>query len=216
MKLLLFCLLLAVTPGWGEDRQAAVPVVLYTKFQVEPPTPVLESLQDELKTIMSPVGMQFEWRSLTKVQGSEVAVELAVITFKGKCDLNGMVARSSTPGALGWTHVSDGVILPFSDVDCDRIRQFVQRDILQEAEGQRDEIFGRAIARVLAHELYHVFANTEKHGSCGVGKSAYSVRELLSDNFQFEERNSMALKRSKTIEHLESAARSALEAPAPL
>ena len=127
-----------------------------------------------------------------------------------------MMSRSSNPGALGWTHVSDGVILPFSDVDCDRIRQFLQKDILQEPAADRDEIFGRAIARVLAHELYHIFANTEKHGSCGVGKSSYSVRELLSDDFQFEERNSIALKKSKTIEHLESAAKAGLETPPSL
>src|SRR5690349_17817205 len=213
MKLLFFCLLLGVIPGWGKDRQTTVPVVLYTKFQVEPPMPVLASLQDELETIMAPIGLRFEWRSLAKVQGNEVAVELAVITFKGHCDVNGMLARSSNPGALGWTHVSDGVILPFSDVDCDRIRQFIQKDILQEPAEDRDGMFGRAIARVLAHELYHIFANTEKHGSCGVGKSAYSVRELLSDDFVFEERNSLALKKSKTIEHLENAAKSGLETP---
>jgi hypothetical protein len=211
MKLLLFCLFLGGISGWGEDRQPTVPVVLYTKFQVEPPAPVLESLQDELETIMAPIGLHFEWRSLAKVHGSEVAVELAVITFKGRCDVNGMIARSSNPGALGWTHVSDGVILPFSDVDCDRIRQFVQKDILQEPAAERDEFFGRAVARVLAHELYHIFANTEKHGSCGVGKSAYSVRELLSTDFQFEERNSIALRKSKTLEHLESAAKTALD-----
>ena len=165
---------------------------------------------------MTPVGLHFEWRSLNKVQGSEVAVELAVINFRGHCDVNGSQSRSGNPGALGWTHVSDGVILPFSDVDCDRIRQFLQKEILQEPAGERYDSYGRAIARVLAHELYHIFANTEKHGSCGVGKSSYSVRELLSDNFQFEERNSTALKKSKTIEHLESAAKAGLETPPSL
>ncbi len=216
MKLVLFCLLLGVIPGWGEDRQSTVPVVLYTKFQMDPPERVFSALKAELDDIMAPVGMHFEWRSLANVQGSEVAVELVVVTFKGRCDAGGIIARSSNPGALGWTHVSDGVILPFSDVDCDRIRQFVQKDLIQEPSDDREQIFGRAVARVLAHELYHVFANTEKHGSCGVGKSAYSVRELLSEDFHFEERNSLALKRSKAVEHLETAARAATDAPPPL
>ena len=100
------------------------------------------------------------------------------------------------PGALGWTHVSDGAILPFSEIDCDRIRQFVQKELLYRKPAEREEIFGRAIARVVAHELYHIFANTHHHGSDGVAKAAYTVQELLSDDFVFEEAQGTALRSS--------------------
>jgi hypothetical protein len=86
------------------------------------------------------------------------------------------------------------VILPFSDVDCDRIRAFIRRGLLSLPEGDREAIFGRAMGRVLAHELYHVFAKTGRHGSRGIGKAAYSVQELLSPNFRFQERESRALR----------------------
>ena len=165
----------------------------------------MAALQDELESIMSPMGMRFEWHSLAGVRGNEVAVELAVLTFKGRCDTAGLLPRTSTPGALGWTHVSDGIILPFSDVDCDRIRLFVQKDLMAFHPGDREAAFGRALARVVAHELYHIFANTARHGSCGVGKAAYTVQELLSDDFQFEARESQALRSSKAHELLEHA-----------
>ena len=77
------------------------------------------------------------------------------------------------PGALGWTHVSDGAILPFSEIDCDRIREFVQKELLYWKPAEREEVLGRAMARVVAHELYHIFANTPHHGSDGVAKAAY-------------------------------------------
>ena len=195
MKLWLFCLMLGVLPGFGKDRpQEPVPVTLYTKFDHEVPPAVAAAIQQEVGAIMEPIGISFDWRNLSLANGSEVSVELAVITFKGTCSTANLVPHASYPGALGWTHVSDGIILPFSDVDCDRIRTFMQKELLYLDPAIRNELFGRAVGRVLAHELYHIFANTSRHGSCGVGKAAYSVQELLSDDFRFEDRESKALR----------------------
>jgi len=205
-SLFVLCLTLGALPGFGETRQTPVaPIALYTQFQEDPPEAVTEALHDELDSVMAPMGLRFEWHSLTGARGNEVAVELAVLTFKGRCDVAGLMPRNGSPGALGWTHVSDGIILPFSDVDCDRIRGFVQKELLSVHPDDRETAFGRALARVVAHELYHIFANTAKHGSCGIGKSAYTVQELLSEDFQFEARESEALRTSKAHEVLERA-----------
>jgi cytochrome c553 len=51
---------------------------------------------------------------------------------------------------------------------------------------RRDFIFGRAVGRVVAHELYHIFGNTWDHGSAGVGEATFSARDLLSDDFRFQ------------------------------
>ncbi|MBZ5621051.1 MAG: hypothetical protein LAQ69_20335 [Acidobacteriia bacterium] len=211
-QLFVLCLTLGALPGFGETRQTPVapiaPIALYTHFDQEPPDGVLEALHDELESIMAPMGLAFEWRSLDGVRGNEISVELAVLTFKGRCDTAGLSAHNAAnPGALGWTHVSDGAILPFSDVDCDRIRTFVQKDLLFVRPPDREESFGRALARVVAHELYHIFANTSQHGSCGVGKAAYTVQELLGDDFQFEGRESQALRTSKAHGVQENATR---------
>jgi len=212
-SLFLLCLMLGALPGFGENRQTPLapvaPIALYTHFDQEPPQGVVEALHDELDSIMTPLGMEFEWRSLNNVKGNELSVELAVLTFKGRCDVAGLSPHAaSNPGALGWTHVSDGAILPFSDVDCDRIRSFIQKDLLMVRTPDREEALGRAIGRVVAHELYHIFANTVHHGACGVAKAAYSVQELLSDEFHFEERESLALRGSKAYSALENAAHS--------
>ncbi|HUI55691.1 MAG TPA: hypothetical protein VLY04_12010 [Bryobacteraceae bacterium] len=180
------------------------PIALYTQFQQQPPPAVLASLQEEVESIMAPMGLRFEWRPLTGSRGSEISVELAVITFKGRCDVAGLTSHESKAGPLGWTHISDGAILPFADVDCTGMRDFIQRQLLAVRFEDREEAFGRALGRVLAHELYHIFANTTRHGVCGVGKSAYSVEELLSRDFQFQERESLALKASQAHIALES------------
>jgi len=198
MKRLILGLALAALSGSAQQERGEIaPIALYTQFQHQPSVAIKAAVKDELEAIMSPSGLHFEWRSLPQTNASEVSVELAVVSFKGHCDISGLSSVHGSPGALGWTHVSDGIILPFSDVDCDRIRVFVQHDLLSLPAEQRERVFSRAVARVLAHELYHVLANTSRHGSCGVGKSAYTVHELLSDDFQFEEHESDALRANR-------------------
>ena len=198
MKLALFCLLTGVFPGWSETRGATfAPITLYTQFEHAPPPAVLEALQDEVESIMAPIGLRFEWRDLSRTQGHEVSAELAVVTFKGRCDTFGLMTHSKFEGALGWTHVSDGQILPFTDVACDRVREFLQSGLLTYHPEERDAKYGAALGRVLAHELYHIFANTARHGSMGVAKESYSIQDLLSIDFLFEAKESRMLRSSR-------------------
>jgi hypothetical protein len=198
MKSLFLCLALAVLPAFGEQPSATpAPIALYIEFHQDPPAAVLSALQDEVDSIMEPMGLHFEWRSLANNHGTEVSVELAVVTFKGRCDVEGPLPHSSSPGALGWTHISDGAILPFADVDCDGIRNFLGTQLLAYRPQDRETAYGRAMGRVLAHELYHIFANTTRHGSIGVGKPMYTVQDLLASDFRFEDREAVALKASK-------------------
>jgi hypothetical protein len=189
-------LLSAALPAISAER-LVMPVALYTSFPQSPSQMVVQTLQDEVETIMGPLGMRFAWRSLSSARGTEVATELAVITFKGRCDIAGLMPHAENPGALGWTHVSDGVILPFSDIDCDRIRVFLQRDLLLLKADEREGAYGRALGRVLAHELYHIFARTGHHGAEGVAKSAYTAQELLCDEFQFDEHEAFVLRATR-------------------
>jgi hypothetical protein len=206
MKALVMVLALAVLPATGQQPGAPIaPIALYTSFQQAPPQAVLEALQNEVESIMSTAGLRFEWRSLESVKGNEVSVELAVLTFKGHCDTDDLMSHGVQVGALGWTHVSDGVILPFSDVDCDGLRKFVQGELRGVRPSARPAMYGRAIGRVLAHELYHIFADTKHHASCGIAKESYSVQDLLSDRFKFEEHESNALRTSKAHTILENA-----------
>jgi len=207
MKALVMGLVLAVLPVLGQQPGAPIaPIALYTSFpQQQPPAAVLQALQDEVESIMAPTGLRFEWRALENNRGDEVAVELAVLTFRGSCDVEGLVNRRGRVGALGWTHVSDGIILPFSEVDCDGIRRFLSNGLLGLRPAERATAFGRAVGRVLAHELYHIFADTKHHGTCGVGKEAYTAQDLLSSSFNFHERESQALKSSKVHGILENA-----------
>jgi mono/diheme cytochrome c family protein len=87
---------------------------------------------------------------------------------------------------LGQTHIAEGVIIPFSDIYCDAIRAMLASGLIPLEPKDRDLVFGRAVGRVLAHELYHVFAKTKRHGSRGLAERAYSAEDLIAEEFRFD------------------------------
>lgn len=183
LKTWVLCLALGAVPAFGGSREA--PVRLYVQFQHDPPDAVLEALQVELETVMQPSGLDLDWRWLANIKGNEVSTELVVVHFKGHCDLQNMEPVAAFPGPLGWTHISEGEVLPFTDINCDGVRLFLQQDLVRIPEPERSAAYGRALGRVLAHELYHVFTKSTKHGSSGIAKAAYNVQELLAKRFNF-------------------------------
>jgi hypothetical protein len=52
---------------------------------------------------------------------------------------------------------------------------------MQTPPAERDEMLGRAMGRVFAHELYHVLGRTRHHGAGSVDRSNYTVRELTDE-----------------------------------
>lgn len=172
-------------PSFAGGRPAiSSQITLYTAFQQIPPDAVVEAIQNELDSIMLPAGLLFDWYPLTEA-GGRVSSQLAVVHFKGQCDTQDLRPEWGYPGPLGWTHVSDGEILPFIDVNCEGVRLFTQRSLVGLPLPSREAAYGRAVARVLAHELYHFLANTKGHASGGLAKAAYSAEELLGETFRF-------------------------------
>ena len=208
MRKVLFCLVLAALPAVcasGVSVAAKIaPVTLYTDFQQAVPQAVMEALRDEVDSAMSPMGLRFDWHRLSEFRSETVSAAVTVAHFEGNCDVNGLVMRENQPGPLGWTEISNGRILPFMHVDCERVRTFLQTTLLGFRAQDRERAYGRALGRILAHELYHVFGDTPKHASRGVAKEEYSVADLLAPVFQFHEGQTRALRGGKTLAALKA------------
>jgi mono/diheme cytochrome c family protein len=185
MLYFLICFALAALPAVAAPPEIT-PVAVFTHFERLPPEAVPAAMEQEVDRIMSPLGFPLSWKSLDTVRGNEVATTLAVVTFRGNCDSTRLLQPASLTGALGLTHVSDGVVIPFTDIDCDGIRAFLRKELLGFQPWDRDARLGRAVGRVLAHELFHIFVGTVHHGSGGVAKPVFTERELMAEYFQFE------------------------------
>jgi len=201
-------LLLAALPMLGADAHYLDdPFRLYTVFQHEPPAAILDSIQNEVDAIMSPFGWTFKWSSIDRDPNVECII-LVVVRFKGECGTEDLKEFAPYPFVLGRTEVSGQGIEPFVDIYCDAIRAHLAGDLRGWNPEKRRAAFGRAVGRVVAHELYHVLAKTQHHATKGLGKATYTPRELLSDNFRFEKNEVWEL-RSQALRTLEQWKRAA-------
>ncbi|HZT32072.1 MAG TPA: hypothetical protein VFA33_19445 [Bryobacteraceae bacterium] len=189
----------ATAAAEGKDgRSSTAPITVYTSFENDPASQVFRALQAELAAIMEPAGVAIDWRELKGVTGHDVVVELVVVTFKGTCAAReAPLPVTSRRRRLGWTHLTDGQVLPFSGVDCDVVQRFISRAMRGAPREEQDRLLGRALARVAAHEMYHVFAGTQKHASSGVGTSLYTAAHLLRDSLRFGEKEIRAMQRGR-------------------
>jgi len=189
--------LAAEGPGKRDWAKPTVPLIIYTDFQKSAPLSVTESIEREVDAIMSPLGMPFKWSPLQEADGRSPAAQLAVVTFRGKCDASGW-SSGVLSGPLGWTYLKQGEIIPYADVDCDGIREFIHHELLHKTPIDADLLLARAVGRVLAHELYHVLTRTSTHASGGLSKPNISAQELTASKFGFHPKELYSLRAALT------------------
>lgn len=188
MKTMSFVLLmLSATPLRSQIAEPAAALTIYTQFAHPPSSPSVGYMKSELDAIMFPFHLHIEWRSLEHAKGRETAARVMVVSFKGTCHVDTRAAIVLASGRLGWTEVAEGEVLPFSDVDCDQIRSLMTAPLAMAPPEVRERLLGCAMARVLAHELYHYLTGTTKHASSGIAKAFYTGAELASGRLRFDE-----------------------------
>jgi hypothetical protein len=138
---------------------------------------VLE-MQREADRILKSTGVRLNW----VVAGADPHAnynDLVVLTFRGSCEPEPESPRGDDPGPYGITHISNGKVLPFAEVDCDRVLNAVLPLMQGEDYLTAERLTGRALGRVAAHELVHMLTRSVSHASEGVEEPALSGKQLL-------------------------------------
>ena len=108
---------------------------------------------------------------------------LVVVDFRGYCDEQHIPGGTPPARPLATTAVADRAILPFSSLDCSALSQFLSPVLRTSPADSRAHVYGRALGRLLSHELYHIVRQTKQHQMHGVAQSSLSPWELTSENF---------------------------------
>jgi hypothetical protein len=138
-------------------------------------------MEREAGLIMKSSGVQLDWR-LPGDQSLHYD-NLVVMTFRGSCGFGPPLRRYFEPGPYASTKITDGDVQPFGDVDCDRVVAAAGDAMAEDASYLRgDQLVGRALGRVVAHELVHMLTRSNRHGSEGVAKASLSGRELIEES----------------------------------
>jgi hypothetical protein len=138
----------------------------------------VEQMKRETEDILRDAGLHLDWRTRAEA-GSGVYENLVVVHFKGKCILEPVPMLYDERGPFAFTYNSDGAVLPFSEVECSHVSASVQEAMGADDRGRPDYLMGRALGRVVAHELIHILTRSATHARDGVAKSAFSGRDLI-------------------------------------
>jgi hypothetical protein len=166
-----------LSPGSSTGSSSGPLLTVIMDFQ-QPRSPVaLSAMEREIEVILQPTGVRLGWRILSDAVSREAFEAVVVARFRGDCRAEGEWELPPTR-VLGIAHVTDGQVLPFSDVDCDRVRHFVQPRLATHSPFDAGRLYGRALGRVLGHELYHILAKTTRHARSGLAKPLLNPHEL--------------------------------------
>jgi len=141
----------------------------------------LREMGREASHILKRSGVSLRWH--LGVPAQSVSGMLVVVRLVGHCEMDGSPSFLA-PGPLGWSHEVDGTVLPFSNLACDNLRGAVGSAMADGNQLGGNVLLGRAMGRVLAHELYHIVAGTSVHGHDGVAQAALTARQLTSGQLE--------------------------------
>jgi hypothetical protein len=174
---------------------AAPPVTLVLQFDQAYSPESLAEMEREVVSIVGESGIKVDWRLLTDLQPTDSFASLVVVHFHGACNMEPASASIDERSYYGFTYISDGSVLPFSEVECDKISNSIRPAMSKQQWRERDSLLGRALGRVLAHELFHMLTKTQHHANEGVTKSSLSPAQLISDKLSMAPADLETLKR---------------------
>ena len=191
-----FCLISLVAlpmPGYSSEPPSSELVVYLTSNSgtgsVQPQRSI-DYMKLEVGRLMAMAGYRVTWRDARSSGRETINGALALVELRGLCGIStGSPLRDAGPmksNSFATTSVSEGRVLPFSAVHCDNLTTALAGPLATEPGSRRDYLYGRAMARVLAHELYHVLLRTVDHAHSGIARTSFNATDLLTERFDFE------------------------------
>jgi hypothetical protein len=177
-------------------RIASAQVTLVVSLDEPQPESPLQHMKKELEAVLYPANIQVAWRDLKTRPASEDYAELVVVKLVGRCVADAEAERQLISiNSLGSSATSGGRVLPFIELNCERISQFVQPFLNSQPKMRRELLLGRAMGRVLGHELYHVLGQVQHHSASGIARTCFRARDLLDESFTFDRAALQAIRR---------------------
>jgi hypothetical protein len=164
--------------GTGVNRISPSVLTVILDFKGLHSPIALKEMKLEAGLILHSSGVRLEWRMLGEDPYASYS-DLVVMTFKGACEYEPAAPIYDELGPLAITRTSDGQVQPFGEVDCDRVVSTARGAMSGTDYSRGDFLMGRAMGRVVAHELVHMLTKSGQHGTEGVAKPTLSGRQLI-------------------------------------
>ena len=154
----------------------------------------VSEMEREAAGILQASGLRLNWR-LGAEASQESYPDLVVVQFKGACKMEPVPFVYDERGPLAFTYSSDGTVQPFGEVACDKVAASVRSAMWGDDFRNADLLMGRALGRVLVHELVHMLTRSGEHGREGVERPALSGKQLVASSLQLSRSDLARLRR---------------------
>lgn len=182
--LALLAVLLAA-PLWSSEARVA-PVTVLLDFEQSPSETSLAAMRDEAQRLLAKSGVRIDVGIRGQVPPSAEFENLLLFHMKGRCAMDPYPVLFDERGPLAMTYTSDGVVLPFGEIRCDRVKRSLKRTLTGDDYKRGDLVLGRALGRVLAHEMYHMLAGVRSHTAAGVTRHGLTSEDLRGPEMSFD------------------------------
>jgi hypothetical protein len=174
-------LALSLVAGIDKASPSVLTVILDFKGPHSPAS--VKEMERESGFILKSSGVKLDWHLLGADPFASYS-DLVVMSFKGDCAYEPAAPRydelGPLTGPLAITHTTNGEVQPFGEVDCDRVVNTARTAMTGPDYSRGDMLIGRALGRVVAHELVHMLTKSGTHGREGVEKPALSGKQLIA------------------------------------
>ena len=168
---------------------AQAPLAVYYSFDKTASPAILSVMRSELTGILAPSGMSAVWVSSEARQPGQDFAGLVVFRFHGRCGFDGVADKRDNDVSgkpLAETDTIDGHVLPYATVNCDTVRGLIAPVSGSMPPDWKTQMLGRALARVTAHEIYHMLAGVRTHDDRGgIFQASHSRKDLTQAVFVF-------------------------------
>ncbi len=196
LRICCLAILAAACMGRAGDRLAAAPVqgameascvqkvVVVTVWPgADTPGALVESYHLELGELLTDLGVCFRFVDIEEATRQTFSGRIVLLRM---LDHLGVVrereaVRELPRAALAWTHASGRDVTPFGAVDLGALRGFLGIAASGDCQPAEARQQGVAVARVAAHEIYHMLTRSRTHSAKGLMKAALTRDELLSN-----------------------------------
>ena len=160
-------------------------------------------MRESLTALMAPAGIVTDVAVKSDLPPYAQFAELVVFKMKGYCTMDAQAipigAVLDERGPLALAYASDGEVLHFGEVECDHIRHSLGRLLGVAASLKNQTAMGHAMAKVIAHEIYHMLGNNKEHTRKGLTKTSLSADELLDGSLKLPAAALSVLDKSREI-----------------
>ena len=187
-------LLLALSLATFAERPSGPPALtIVLEFQGAHSNRTVSEMRREFETVMQATGLRFEWRMREDV-AEQTFDNIVLVRFKGSCVLPPVGYLHEDRGPLAFTYSNGDTLLPFSQVMCDRVTSSVRSAMFGGDFERPDLLLGRALGRVVAHEIVHILTHSGAHGKTGIEKTALSGNLLIAPRLRLSEADLVRVK----------------------